>query len=140
MKVDILTLCDNAQDYNGKLVIVGAMNEIVVQKVPASIPELAIVARTIIEEEDEDSHEIEITFNSCDMDKTTLFPPFKTVLNTKGNKGKTVYSNVIMRLNNVSLPCTGKYVVKFRIDTIERETLLTVKEAKIVQPKEGEKQ
>lgn len=129
MKIDILTLCDNAQEYNGKLVIVGALNEIVVPKVPAIIPELAVVARTIIEDETAERHEIEITASNASTGKEGLLPPFKTILETKGNTGKTVYSNVIVRMNNLTIPEAGKYVVKFRIDTSESDTLLTVRDA-----------
>lgn len=137
MKIDILTVCDNAQEYNGKLVIVGALNEIVVPKVPAIIPELTVVARTIIEDEAAERHEIEITAFNATTGKDGLLPPFKTILETKGNTGKTVYSNVIVRMNNLTIPEAGKYVVKFRIDTSESETLLTVRDASTEAQKNG---
>lgn len=137
MKIDILTVCDNAQEYNGKLVIVGALNEIVVPKVPAIIPELTVVARTIIEDEAAERHEIEITASNATTGKDGLLPPFKTILETKGNTGKTVYSNVIVRMNNLTIPEAGKYVVKFRIDTSESETLLTVRDASTEAQKNG---
>lgn len=128
MKIDIFTLCDTAQEYNGKLVIVGTFNEIYAEKFPATHPEMVIVARTIIEDENLESHNIEISAINAETGKPALIQPFKTILDTKGNKGKNVYSNIILRMNNIFLQEPGKYIIKFRIDEMERETILAVRE------------
>lgn len=127
MKIDIFTLCDNAQEYSGKLVIVGTFNEIYAEKFPATHPEMAIVARTIIEDENLESHDLEISAINAETGKPALIQPFKTRLDTKGNKGKPVYSNLILRMNNILIQEPGKYIIKFCIDGMERETVLMVR-------------
>lgn len=127
MKIDIFTLCDNAQEYNGKLVIVGTFNELFAGKFPATHPEMAIVARTIIEEEDPEEHELEISAIKAETGENALLQPFNTQLSTKGNKGKIVFSNLILRINNMVIQEPGKYIIKFRIDKLEKETILNVR-------------
>ena len=69
MDIQIFTLCDSAQEYNGKLVIVGAFNEITASSFPAVHPEMAIVVRTIIENEDKEGHDVEISAFKSDTGK-----------------------------------------------------------------------
>ena len=121
MDVQIFTLCDSAQEYNGKLVIVGAFNEISFEKFPAIYPEMAVVARTIIEDEDAEGHDVELSARKSDTGKEALLPPLKTRLVTKGSLGQTVYSNLLLRMNNVAIPEPGKYILRFRIDDVVKE-------------------
>lgn len=127
MKIDIFTLCDNAQEYGGKLVVVGTFNEIYAEKFPATHPEMAIVARIIIEDDDLEIHDLEIFAVNAETGKPALISPFKTRLDTKEHKGRTLYSNIILRMNNIFLQEPGKYIIKFRIDEMERETVLMVR-------------
>lgn len=127
MDIQIFTLCDSAQEYNGKLVIVGAFNELVFDKFPAVYPELAVVARTIIENENVESHDVELSAFKADTGKDALMPHFKTRLDTKGSIGQTVYSNLILRMNNVHVPEAGKYIIKFRIDDTTKEIPFVVR-------------
>lgn len=129
MDVQILTLCDSAQEYNGKLVIVGAFNELAFDKFPALYPEMAVVARTIIEDEAADSHDVELSARKADTGNDALLPPLKTRLNTKGNLGQTVYSNLLLRMNNVAIPEPGKYLIKFRIDDVVKEIPFIVRDS-----------
>ena len=117
----IFTICDSAQEYNGKLVIVGAFNEIAVPFFPAKHPEMTIVVRTIIENEDKDGHDVEISAFKADTGNEALFPHLRTRLETKGNIGKTVSSNVILRTNNVLIPEPGKYIIRFSMDGTTKE-------------------
>ncbi len=121
MDIQIFTLCDNAQEYNGKLVIVGAFNELVFDKFPAIFPEMSVVARTIIEDEESECHAVELYAFKADTGKEALIPLFKTSLDTKGNMGQTVYSNLILRMNNVLIPEAGKYIIRFSIDDTTKE-------------------
>ena len=129
MDIQIFTLCDSAQEYNGKLVIVGAFNEIVASSFPVIHPEMTIVVRTIIENEDKEGHDVEISAFKSDTGKEALLPHFKTRIETKENIGQTVYSNVILRTNNVPIPEAGKYIIRFSIDTTTKEIPLLVRDA-----------
>lgn len=121
MDVQIFTLCDSAQEYNGKLVIVGAFNELTFDKFPAVYPELAVVVRTIIEDEKASDHDVELSAFKADTGNHAIIPPFKTSLDTKSNIGQTVYSNLILRMNNITIPEAGKYIIKFSIDKTIKE-------------------
>jgi hypothetical protein len=129
MDIQIFTLCDSAQEYNGKLVIVGAFNEIAAPSFPAIHPEMTIVVRTIIENEDKEGHDVEISAFKSDTGKEALLPHFKTRIETKENIGQTVYSNVILRTNNVPIPEAGKYIIRFSIDETTKEIPLLVRDA-----------
>lgn len=129
MDIQIFTLCDSAQEYNGKLVIVGAFNEITVSNFPEVYPEMTIVVRTIIENEDKEGHDVEVYAFKSDTGKEALIPHFKTYVETKGNIGQTVYSNVILRTNNVPIPEAGKYIIRFSIDGTTKEIPFLVRES-----------
>jgi hypothetical protein len=135
MNIQIFTLCDSAQEYNGKLVIVGAFNEITASSFPAVHPEMAIVVRTIIENEDKEGHDVEIRAFKSDTGKEALIPHFKTRVETKGNIGQTVYSNVILRTNNVPIPEAGKYIIRFSIDGTAKEIPFLVRDMNVHQTK-----
>lgn len=128
MDIQIFTLCDNAQDYNGKLVIVGAFNELVFEKFPALYPEFTVVVRTIIEDENTEGHDVELSAFKADTGTEALLPRFNTRLDTKNIIGQTVYSNVILRVNNVQILEAGKYIIRFRIDNTVKEIPFVAKE------------
>lgn len=127
MRTDIFTLCDSAQEYNGKLVIIGTFNEIVAQKFPTVHPEMAIVARATIEEGDQESYDMEISAIDEQTGEAALFQPLKAHVDNKGNKVNPTYSNMIVRLNNLVLQKPGKYIIRFRIGDVGQETKLIVK-------------
>lgn len=135
MDIQIFTLCDSAQEYNGKLVIVGAFNEIAAPSFPAIHPEMTIVVRTIIENEDKEGHDVEISAFKSDTGKEALLPHFKTRVETKGNIGQTVYSNIILRTNNVPIPEAGKYIIRYNIDGTTKEIPFLVRDLNVPQNK-----
>lgn len=61
MIVDIFTLCDSAKEYQGKLVIVGTFNTISAIQFPATHPELAIVARIVMGNQEKGKHTLKIS-------------------------------------------------------------------------------
>lgn len=134
MDIQIFTLCDNAQEYNGKLVIVGAFNELSFDKFPAIYPEISVVARTIIEDEKAEGHDVELSAFNADTGNEALMPHFKTRLDTKGNMGQTVYSNLILHMNNVAIPEKGKYIIKFSIDDTTKEITFVAREQNVQKP------
>ena len=113
----------------------GTFNEITASSFPAVHPEMAIVVRTIIENEDKEGHDVEISAFKSDTGKEALIPHFKTRVETKGNIGQTVYSNVILRTNNVPIPEAGKYIIRFSIDGTTKEIPFLVRDMNVPQTK-----
>ena len=60
MKVDIFTLCDSAQEYGGKLIIIGTFNSIYGKEFPTLHPEFALVARVVFGEDEKGVHNIDL--------------------------------------------------------------------------------
>ena len=67
MIVDIFTLCDSAKEYQGKLVIVGTFNTISAIQFPATHPELAIVARIVMGNQEKGKHTLKISIKKKRM-------------------------------------------------------------------------
>ena len=79
--------------------------------------------------------DVEISAFKSDTGKEALIPHFKTRVETKGNIGQTVYSNVILRTNNVPIPESGKYIIRFSIDGTTKEIPFLVRDMNVPQTK-----
>lgn len=128
MTVDIFTLCDSAKEYQGKLVIVGTFNTIVANQFPVIYPELAIVARIIMNQEEKGEHSLEISVKKKNED-IYLINPFKLEVNNNGLEAEIGNVNLIFNANNISIPSEGKYIVTLKIgDTVKESTLFVNKQ------------
>lgn len=128
MTVDIFTLCDSAKEYQGKLVIVGTFNTIVANQFPIIYPELAIVARIIMNQEEKGEHSLEISVKKKNED-IYLINPFKLEVNNNGLEAEIGNVNLIFNANNISIPSEGKYIVTLKIgDTVKESALFVNKQ------------
>ena len=120
MKIDILTFCDNAQEYNNKLVIVGTFNSIAAPQFPAIHKELAIAIRVIWDSNDIGDHHISISIKKESEDVYLVNPTEIGVFTIKGLEGDGIHvNNIIVRLNNLYLPSEGKYVASLLLNDKE---------------------
>ena len=126
MQVDIFTLCDNAQEYNGKLVIVGTFNQITAPQYPFIHPELAIVASIQFDENEKKEHDIEIGIKKCDSEYF-LMPPTPMKASNANTQGDYTYINLVVKGNNIEIKEPGKYIVYLKIDNETRKTYLLCK-------------
>lgn len=115
MKTEILTLCDNAQEYNGKNVIVGTFNELTAKSFPAPVMNMSLVARIATEPDETVGSELEFKiFNIADPDKPLVeFNPPVSV--KKENDGKRKFLNFILKFDGMPIPEEGTYRFKLRI-------------------------
>lgn len=121
-EVNILTLCDYAQEYSGRLMITGAFNSLVLPKFPFTYPEIALVARFSVPSPGE--HIIEFGIKEV-SGKHTLMEKQSIKMTSTGNL-RTPYANLIIKGNNVVIPEPGDYQVLFKIDGQEFITQLIV--------------
>ncbi len=128
MNVNIFTLCDSAQEYSGKMVIVGTFNTINVVSLPAIYPEFAIAAKISIDPEykiNKKEHLVKVYIKKSDSDVYFL-PPLEHKIKANNTLD---YSdlNLIMRFNGLPINEEGRYVVTLEFDSIKVETNLFVK-------------
>ncbi len=128
MKVDIFTICDFAQDVNGKLTIVGTFDTINARKLPAIHPALSIAARIRFSKADPvpDSFRLSI----IDSNNKEIVPPIEGKLNASLiEKGKDI--NIIAGIGLLKFNAYGEYLVKLAINNKEITSLsFIVKEIK----------
>lgn len=124
MKIDIFTLCDSAQEYNGKLVIVGTFNTITCPSFPAIHPEMSVVARISLLPEESGTHLVKLSIKSNE-DGSLLLAPVQTSFAFAGLK-QNGFINVIVKGNSLKLERPGTYTVVLEIDNMAYETELFV--------------
>lgn len=115
MKVDIFTLCDSAQEYSGKLIIVGTFNSIYAKEFPTLHPEFALVARVVFGEDEKGVHNIDFFIKKND-EEVYIMPPGQMTADTTDTKGKDAIINVVVKGNNIPIPSAGIYVVTLKVD------------------------
>ena len=115
MKVDIFTLCDSAQEYGGKLIIVGTFNSIYAKEFPTLHPEFALVARVVFSENEKGVHKIDFSVKKND-ENVYIMPPGQLTADTTNTKGKDAIINVVVKGNNIPIPSDGTYVVTLKVD------------------------
>lgn len=115
MKVDIFTLCDNAQEYDGKLIIIGTFNSIYAKEFPTLHPEFALVARVVFGEDEKGFHNIDFSIKKNSED-VYIMPLEQMTADTTHTKGKEAVINVVVKGNNILIPSAGTYVVTLKVD------------------------
>lgn len=115
MKVDIFTLCDNAQEYDGKLIIIGTFNSIYAKEFPTLHPEFALVARVVFGEDEKGFHNIDFSIKKNSED-VYIMPLGQMTADTTHTKGKEAVINVVVKGNNILIPSAGTYVVTLKVD------------------------
>lgn len=130
MKIDIFTLCDNARDYGGKLVIMGTYTNITAKSFPLKIPEIAAITRIRFEDNERDKYNLQIEVKKENED-IYLLRPEKVTADTQIIQGKNPVINYIVKTNNVMLPEPGVYKMTLRINNeIQAVTNLYVEQSK----------
>lgn len=116
MLTEIFTLCDSAEDYNGKLIIVGTFNNIYAPSFPATHPTLSIVAKVAFDaDETNEKHLFRIYIRKSDEEITLMDTGYHDVVLINRGGGK-IYSNFVLRANNLAFPKQGEYMVNLEID------------------------
>lgn len=115
MKVDIFTLCDSAQEYGGKLIIVGTFNSIYAKEFPTLHPEFALVARVVFGEDEKGVHNIDFSIKK-NGEEVYIMPPGQMTADTTNTKGKDAIINVVVKGNNIPIQSEGTYIVTLKVD------------------------
>ncbi len=122
MILEILTLCDFAQDNQGKLTIIGTFDTIKTENVPFVQPQLALAARVRILKE-EVKHEIlngkfkiEIANETTENIVNTINGEFEFKINDQNDSG---CMNISFNLTGFKFDNLGKYSFIFYVNEKE---------------------
>ena len=109
MKLDIFTFCDNAQDYNGKLVIVGTFNRISLPNIPGPAAPFSVAARILIEPSD-DPASLSLHFTIKDVKSgNDIITPIESPIPSRKDGEKFGTLNLALNLGGVVFPNRGEY-------------------------------
>lgn len=122
MKVNFLTLCDFAQDNQGKLSIMGTFNRILANTVPFTYTTpFYIVARVVSKESA--CGKIKMTCIAPDGGTISQSPEIAFSIQDQNNDGHEKYANFIMGFQNTSFKQFGTY--RFRFEILDGEAAET---------------
>lgn len=128
MKVDIFTLCDSAQEYNGKMVIVGTFNNIYAKEFPATHSGFALAARVVFDKDEKGIYDINLSVKKEGSENTYIIPESKMKADTTNTERKDTVINIILQGSNVSIPEEGTYIMSLRIGDKTWASKLTVEQ------------
>ncbi len=121
MDVEILALCDFAQDTLGKLTIVGAFYAITVRETPSVHPLMSIAARVRFQVYELGAHTVRMELLDASGDR--LAPPLDGSMNINGIGGDSACANLVLNMTNLRIEREGSWRLVLTIDDQERATV-----------------
>jgi hypothetical protein len=122
MDIDIFTLCDFAQDVQGKITIVGTFDTIWAHEFPAIQPTCSIVARIRYSIKEAGQHSFKISILS-DSGKE-IPPPLSGKLDLKiPSDQEWGTANIVIGIGLLKLPSYGRYSVNLLLDDKQIKSL-----------------
>lgn len=112
-------LCDSANDYQGKLCVLGAFDSIYAGRFPAIHPHCALAIRLLFRPEEEGQHELKITLT--DSDGGSVLPDgggpvIRFDVPEIPDETFFLSRNFVLDLNGLPLPKPGQYSFDVRVD------------------------
>lgn len=122
MDTDIFTLCDFAQDVQGKITIVGTFDTIWAHEFPATQPVCSIVARIRYNANEVGQHSFKISFLSDSGEE--FAPALSGKLGFKIPSGQEWgAANIVIGIGLLKLPSYGRYSVNLSLDEKQIKSL-----------------
>ncbi|GAB1482409.1 hypothetical protein MASR2M78_12240 [Treponema sp.] len=121
MKVELFTLCDFAQENDGKLTIVGTFDTIVAREFPCTHPILSVVVRLRFDLWEFGSHTFRV--ETRDLDGESLLSPIKGSLEVRGVGNATAVSHVLFNISGAHFKSSGVTSFVLFIDDKEIATI-----------------
>ena len=121
MHIEMLALCDYAQDAQGKLTVVGAFDAITVRSFPTTHPLLCVAARIRFPVYELGAHAIRIDIR--DAEGSELVPSLDGQMSVDGIGGDSACANLALNLFNLRLEREGSWRLTLSIDGQERASI-----------------
>ncbi|MDP3071498.1 MAG: hypothetical protein Q8N18_14500 [Opitutaceae bacterium] len=115
MKIEVLTLCDFAADYGGKLTIVGLFDSIFARQMPAVHPHCCLAVKLRFDKAEAGQHALRLTI--CDDDGKAVLAPMELTVNVA--MPPDALSNTIQVVANIAgmkVDTFGEYSIDLAID------------------------
>ena len=108
-------LCDAAEDYNGKLCIMGAFDTLMSDHFPVAHPHCAIALRLLFRANDEGRHEFGLRM--IDSDGNDIVPEIRPVIDVKLPDNLFFLSrNLVLNLQGLPFRAPGQYSIDITMD------------------------
>jgi hypothetical protein len=121
MHVEILALCDFAQDAMGKLNVIGAFDAITVREFPSVHPLMCVAARIRFQVYELGNHEMRIEI--VDNEGNRLAPPLDGQMGVNGIGGDSACANLALNIANLRVEREGSWKLALSIDGQERASV-----------------
>lgn len=126
MQIEIFTICDSAQSYGNKLVIVGTFNQFISNSFPLTYMQtFSVVGRITYEDEELGLKEVLVTItNSEGKNIINPLPLSMNIEKSSGGMGGSLNFNCIV--NNITFEQPGLYYVNLATQEESRQIKLFV--------------
>jgi uncharacterized protein DUF6941 len=115
MEIQVAALCDSANDYQGKLCLLGAFDTIIATVLPAVHPQCTVALRIVFRKEDEGSHQLRLSF--VDEDGAPVVPPLDTSMEVALPPNFFFTArNVILNMQQLQFEREGFYEINLAVD------------------------
>ncbi len=121
MKTEIFTLCDYAQENEGKLTVVGTFDTIIAREFPCVHPLLSVVLRLRFDLWEFGKHDFRV--ESHDLDGNPLLAPVSGSLEVRGVGNASAVSHVLFNVGNVRFKAPGVYNFTLMMDNKEATSI-----------------
>ncbi|GHT01430.1 hypothetical protein AGMMS49525_02120 [Bacteroidia bacterium] len=126
METEILVICDNAQNYQDKMVVVGPFNTIHAVSCPFTHPTFSLAVRLNYNSKDKHGKK-DIKIEFIDEKGAVFIPQINSSAIIPENIDESHTISIVVGLNNVKFDSFGKYTIKITIDDFYKETYLYIK-------------
>ena len=116
MQLEILTFCDAAAEYGGRLNILGAADTIIANDLPLKYPHCALVARMRAARIEEGDHTVRLMIIDADG-RAVLNVDGKLAIRFAAGAGGAV--NMIINAQNLEFKDPGEYAIELAVDGIQ---------------------
>ncbi len=120
MEVQVATLCDSANDYNGKLCVLGTFDTICAQSIPLKHPHCAFALRICFKPGDEGEHEFVIRLIDDDGKPKFELPPSRITV-TLPPEAYFLTRNLVVNIQGLAFDRAGQ----FSLDVVADGEMLT---------------
>jgi hypothetical protein len=122
MRTEIITLCDAATDYSGKLNILGTFDTVWVRQIPFNYPHCAVALRLRFNRVEEGDHRLKVNF--VDEDGRLVLPSIDANLAVRftSNEESTV-ANLVMNMQQIKFSKYGQYSIDIAINGRQEASL-----------------
>jgi len=125
MEIEVLTICDNAQNYQDKLVVVGTFSTIFASGCPIVSPSFSLACRFRYAVGESGEKIFNLTFK--DPHGKDVLPSIQAKMEVPSNFEEYYVSNLIIGFNSINFTQYGKYLINIETEGLHKEIPLFVR-------------